>query len=150
MYASSLNNLSGEDVKKYLSVDFSYIISHPFSNSNFQNEWSSNIKTTINDEIFEYVTNIDGRKFNKKNINSNISSWYANNFLIRYEYPIKEGDTNVCVLKNMLEELCLNRKVPESILFLRYLKNIQNKLYRLQQQLKKFKNQFELFLTLFL
>jgi len=90
----------------------------PFSNSNFQNEWSNCINLKNSKEIFEYVCKIDGRTFNEKNVNLNISSWYANNFLLRYEYPIKEGDTNICVFKNMLEELCSKREIPDIEFFI--------------------------------
>ena len=90
----------------------------PFSNSNFQNEWSNNINSQDVNQIFEYVCKTDGRIFNERRINSNISSWYCNNFLIRYEYPIKESDTNICVFKNMIEELCSTRKVPDIEFFI--------------------------------
>ena len=90
----------------------------PFSNVNFVNEWSENIDVSNIQELYEYVCKIEGRKYNFKNINTNVSSWYANNYLLRHEYPIKESDTNVCVLKNMIEELCSNRNIPDIEFFL--------------------------------
>jgi len=85
----------------------------PFSNSNFINEWSHLIDSTDCNKIFEYVCNTESRNFNPKSVNFNTSSWYSNNYLIRYEYPIKEGDTNVCVIKNMFEELCKEKAIPD-------------------------------------
>jgi hypothetical protein len=88
----------------------------PFSNANFINEWSHNIKLKI--DVFKYVSESEGYKFNEKNINDFINTWYANNCLLRHEYPIYEGDTNVSNIKNMLEELCEKRKIPDIEFFL--------------------------------
>ena len=52
------------------------------------------IDTSDSRKLFEYSCNTESRKFNEKNINFNISTWYANNFLLRYEYPINEGEEN--------------------------------------------------------
>lgn len=90
----------------------------PFSNANFINEWSHNIKTSDEFNIFEYVSIIEGYKFSEKNVNDFKNTWYANNCLLRYEYPIYEGDTNVSNVKNMLEELCEKRKIPDIEFFL--------------------------------
>ena len=94
----------------------------PFSNVNFVNEWSSNIKidTSYKDiyDFFNHICKLEGYTFNKNNINNFINSWYSNNCLIRYEYPINETDTNVSCFKNMLEELCKNRTVPDIELFI--------------------------------
>ena len=89
----------------------------PFSNANFINEWSHNIKFDSFD-IFKYVSEIEGYRFNEKNINDFKNTWYANNCLLRYEYPIYEGDTNVSNIKNMLEELCEKRQIPDIEFFL--------------------------------
>jgi hypothetical protein len=102
----------------------------PFSNVNFQNEWSHNIKinpkyhnkkygrerTMYN--FFNYITTQEGYNFYKNRINSNMSNWYGNNSLIRYEFPVSESDTNVANIKNMLEELCEKRKVPDIEFFI--------------------------------
>lgn len=90
----------------------------PFSKSCFINEWSSKIEVdkakygTINDFIGR-ISQVEGRRFNPRFINQNIDEWYANNCLVRYEYPINEGDSNVGNLKHMLEELCKHRKIPD-------------------------------------
>lgn len=97
----------------------------PFSKANFINEWGDRIHIdrqyrTIED-FMRHITELDNinrsdekkLKFNPKRINGSINHWYANNCLVRYEYPISESDTNVSTIKNMLEELCANRRVPD-------------------------------------
>ena len=89
----------------------------PFSKAHFVNEWSDKIQVdkvkygTITDFIGR-IAQAEGRRY-IPSINQNIYEWYANNCLVRYEYPIQEGDSNVGNLKNMLEELCKNRKIPD-------------------------------------
>lgn len=90
----------------------------PFSNANFCNEWSDKIRHSNND-IFKYVCGVEGKvQFNEKHINEHKNTWFANNSLIRYEFPLNEGDTNVSNVKNMLDELCEKRKVPDIEFFL--------------------------------
>lgn len=94
----------------------------PFSNVNFINEWSHNIKidpkyNNLHD-FLKYTNQIENRVFYKNSINDYINTWYGNNCLVRYEYPIKETDTNISNIKNMLEELCSNRKIPDIEFFL--------------------------------
>lgn len=95
----------------------------PFSKANFINEWSHLIKYDSNKyknilELFESITTNEGYKFNPKKVNRNIQEWYCNNGLVRYEYPISEGDSNIGNLKNMLEELCAAKEVPDIDFFL--------------------------------
>ena len=94
----------------------------PFSNANFHNEWNNLIKIDpkfkeLND-FFAHISEMQGYKFKPQCVNGLIRSWYANNSLIRYEYPVYEGDTNVSVMKNMLEELCANRQVNDIEFFI--------------------------------
>lgn len=90
----------------------------PFSKANFTNEWGDRIKVdhrryrTVLD-FLKHITELSGYKFNPRKINTNTSKWFSNNCLLRYEYPISECETNVSILKNMLEELCRNRKLPD-------------------------------------
>lgn len=91
----------------------------PFSKHDYTNEWSDNIKMS-RDEITNLVKEVDsanGYKFNPRRLNTNIDKWYANNSLIRYEYPLTEGDSNVGNVKNMLEELCKEREIPDTEFF---------------------------------
>lgn len=94
----------------------------PFSKKNFVNEWSNRIKVNpkfgnINNFI-KYISNKQGRKFNPKHVNKFTNNWYANNCLVRYEFPINEGDTNVPIIHDMLEELCKKRKIPDIEFFI--------------------------------
>jgi hypothetical protein len=92
----------------------------PFSNANFFNEWSNKINSNNEEnlKIFQYVCEKNNYKFDIKSINSFKNSWYANNYLVRYEFPIQEGDTNVCNFKNMLDELCEKRCIPNIEFFI--------------------------------
>jgi tRNA A-37 threonylcarbamoyl transferase component Bud32 len=93
----------------------------PFSKANYVNEWSGQIKG-IKDGKFismiEKITKAEGHRFNPHRVNENIDEWYGNNCLIRYEYPLNEGDSNVDNIKNMLEELCQERKIPDTEFFI--------------------------------
>lgn len=93
----------------------------PFSNVNFVNEWSHNIKIDPKygnlNNFLKNISEIQGYPFRPKNVNNVMNTWYGNNCLVRYEYPIGEGDNNVAILKNMLEELCKERKIPDIELF---------------------------------
>jgi len=80
----------------------------PFSKHMYTNEWSDNISSSYKDVYLNKT----------KYVNSNMDEWYANNYLVRNEYPVCENDTNTSILKNMLEELCLNRKVEDIELFI--------------------------------
>jgi len=94
----------------------------PFSNVNFINEWSHNIKIDPNYNnlynFIKYTNEMENRTFYKNSINDYINTWYGNNCLVRYEYPIKETDTNISSIKNLLEELCKNRKIPDIEFFI--------------------------------
>lgn len=95
----------------------------PFSKANFTNEWSEHIKVNKSkhgnmNNFFRKVSEMQGYRFNPRKINNNIDEWYGNNCLVRYERPIAEGDSNVGTVKNMLEELCAHRKIPDIELFM--------------------------------
>lgn len=106
----------------------------PFSKHNFVNEWGDRIKappqkvrskipSQETQDITELLRHINtmtnkhnpGKKyeFRSDRINRDTSGWYANNCLIRYEYPISEGDTSVASMKDMLIELCNLREIPD-------------------------------------
>lgn len=94
----------------------------PFSNVNFINEWSNNIKIEAKYgniyNFFSYISKLENRRFIKSAVNNFINTWYSNNSLLRYEYPIGENDTNISCLKNMLEELCEKRIIPDIEFFI--------------------------------
>ena len=88
----------------------------PFSKNNFTNEWADKIKIDpIHGDIYkfeEYINKLGGKHF-KPSINRFTDSWYSNNCLVRYEFPIHEGDTNVSNMSDMLKQLCSNRTLPD-------------------------------------
>jgi hypothetical protein len=129
----NINSLSVSNTFKYIFYKFKKgifikIINNklkvflPISNVNFVNEWSDNIKVDNKyknfNAFFKHISQLEGRNFNEKHINNYKNSWYSNNCLIRYEFPVNEGDTNVSVIKNMFEELCEKRKVPDIEFFI--------------------------------
>jgi len=93
----------------------------PFSNAAFTNEWSNRVKIdkqfkTI-DNLLRYTQEKEGRRFNPKRVNRNMSMWYANNCLVRYEFPITEGDSGTVQIKDMFDTLCKTRKVQDMEFF---------------------------------
>lgn len=94
----------------------------PFSNVNYTNRWAHNIKIDPKyKDLFDFIRHInhmEGRRTNYSNINNKINTWFCNNFLVRYEYPISESDTNIACIKNMLDELCKNRDIPDIEFFI--------------------------------
>lgn len=95
----------------------------PFSKANFRNEWSHKIQVdpkfpTLN-HFFRFIAEMEGfYSFKEGSVNQNIDEWYANNCLVRSEYPLQEGDSNVGNVRNMLEELCAQRTVPDIEFFI--------------------------------
>lgn len=90
----------------------------PFSKKNFTNEWKKYIQ--VDGDLNTFIQSIqtgEGRKFNPKGVNKFIDSWYANNCLLRWEFPISEGDTNVPNVSDMFKTLCKERNVPDMELF---------------------------------
>ena len=90
----------------------------PFSNANYYNEWSSQIDVTGFMDLVKRITEGEGYVFKPKRINRNVDEWYGNNCLMRYEFPLSEGDTNVGNVRNMMVELCNERKIPDVEFFI--------------------------------
>ena len=88
----------------------------PFSNANYYNEWYSQI--VFDENIFKKISKAEGRTFKENKVNKFVKNWFANNHLIRYEYPINENDTNIDVIKDMFIELCNSRQIPDMEFFL--------------------------------
>jgi hypothetical protein len=127
------HNLSGEDVtntfryifhkfKKgiYIRIKDNRLLTFlPFSKAKFINEWGDRIKVQGGDILafIRHVYDLDGRQFYEKSVNKFTSGWYANNGLVRYEFPLAESDTGTHHIRDMFEQLCENRKVPDIELF---------------------------------
>lgn len=83
----------------------------PFSKMEYQNSWGSQLKwnrhefPTLSD-LFRHVCVRSNIPFDEKRIHSDMKCWYANNGLIRYEYPPTEGDSGVNMIHDMLLQLC--------------------------------------------
>lgn len=97
----------------------------PFSKKNFFNEWGNRIKVDPNGvdrgdflSFIERITVKSGYYFNPKKVNTDPYTYYANNCLFRYEFPLSEGDTNVSQVSDMLEELAKTRNIPDVEVFL--------------------------------
>ena len=93
----------------------------PFSKKNFVNEWGDQIKVDPKYgnmyDFAQYINKLNGKHY-KVNVNSFTNNWYANNCLVRYEYPINEGDSNVTNISDMLNTLCETRKIPDIEFFM--------------------------------
>lgn len=93
----------------------------PFSKKNFSNEWSAYIQVDPKYEsIYKFLEKIqiaEGRKFNPNSVNKFVDSWYANNCLVRWEFPIHEGDTSIPNASDMFRTLCEERQVPDMEFF---------------------------------
>ncbi len=97
----------------------------PFSKANFTNEWSSHIHIdpkyrNLDDFLRKFTGNY---RYNHRRVNHDVSKWYANNCIVRYDIDPStrkpnEGDTNVGTVKNMLDVLCANRVVPDIEFFM--------------------------------
>lgn len=93
----------------------------PFSKNAFKNEWGDQIKVDPRyrnlHDFLEGVSRAQGYNYNPKYTQEDMSKWYGNNCILRYENPLSEGDSNVTNVKNMLETLCQHRRVPDIELF---------------------------------
>jgi hypothetical protein len=127
------HNISGEDVtntfryifhkfKKGIYVrikDNKLTTFLPFSKAKFTNEWGDRIKTEEPlVDFLRHVNDLDGRPFYEKSINKFTNGWYANNCLVRYEFPLSEGDTGTTHIHDLLAQLCENRTVPDIEFFI--------------------------------
>ena len=95
----------------------------PFSKASYVNEWGFRMQVDParfkNMENFmRHVSDLDQRKFNRRFISTDTNTWYANNALVRYEYPINEGDTNIATIRDMLRAICQEREVPDLEFFI--------------------------------
>jgi hypothetical protein len=93
----------------------------PFSKNGFVNDWGDRIKIDPKyGSMYNFVNHINkmmGKRY-KVSVNDFPDKWYANNCLVRSEYPINEGDTNIPNVSDMLLDLCSNRIVPDMEFFI--------------------------------
>ena len=129
-FSNKFSNLSGEDLTntfRYIFHKFKkgiYIrikdnkLTHflPFSKIKYVNEWGDRIK--YNPTIFRKVCEDLGYRFNERNINNLPNTWYGNNCLVRYEYPICENDTDLENYHDLFTSMCENSTVPDIEFFI--------------------------------
>ena len=83
----------------------------PFDNHNFINDYENYMDIENIDVLIKKVSTNDKQKIKP------FIEWYSNNGIFRYEKNKKEIDKTSIILKNMLETLCLTRKVPDCYFF---------------------------------
>ena len=80
----------------------------PFSNANFQNNWSEYIRVnyqSINNFLQEIHIKM-GYDFNPRKVKP-IHNWYANNMILRYDFH--EGESGVLTLHDMFSHIQINK-----------------------------------------
>ena len=111
----------------------------PFSNNDYINNWYdkiyfsleeqellkendyNKIQNILRNNIVEFMKKHPEQfEKGKKKINFNRKEWHANNCVFRNLYPKYEGDLNINIFKNMFDELCKNRKIPNVQFFINY------------------------------
>lgn len=89
----------------------------PFSKKNYTNEFHDRIEIDpVYTDLYgfiKYIQTKEGYTFSSKAVNRFTDCWYANNCLVRYEYPLYEGDTNIPITSDMFLTLCKERVVPD-------------------------------------
>ena len=92
----------------------------PFSNVNFENEWSEKIQVEPKykniKNFIDYISKLSGYRPQKEI--KPVNEWIANNGLFRYEIQKNEGDNNVVVLYDMFKTLCEERNIPDIEFFI--------------------------------
>jgi len=92
----------------------------PFSKPMYKNEWGDRIKFNPKYGSMENYLKMVAKQTNYPiaGINKFTNSWGGNNCLMRYEFPLKEGDSGSSNMKDMFIELCKHRELPDIELFI--------------------------------
>ena len=88
----------------------------PFTNKHFKNEWGHLIKAPPGKQVSDIIKQCalnEGRKWNPKRLNNDFSKWWANNCLLRYEYPPMDTDRNIDTVEKYFTMLCEKEDVPD-------------------------------------
>ena len=56
--------------------------------------------------------------FDEKRIHRDVHSWYGNNGLVRFEFPLSENDNGYNMLKDVFLTLSKEREIPDVDFFL--------------------------------
>ena len=68
--------------------------------------------------MMQVIADNEKSSFDCKKIHRNTYSWYGNNGLVRFEYPLSENDNGYNILHDMFETLVKERNVPDVDFFL--------------------------------
>lgn len=94
----------------------------PFSKHGYVNTWSESIKPSSKFEnvhkVIESSQKACNRKYDERRISRLKQSWVTNGHLIRFEYPLREGDTNVECIKNYIQTVCDERHINDVEFFI--------------------------------
>lgn len=95
----------------------------PFSKIDYINEWSRNVVVDTNKhkDLFDLIhksTLQSGFSYDPSKTHFMVDHWYANNGLLRYEFPISENDSGIPTLRDMMLTLCKERKLPDCEFFI--------------------------------
>lgn len=95
----------------------------PFSKVEYTNDWAGRVRADPKRykgiyELLEASCANSGHAFDANRVHFMRDHWYANNGLLRYEYPISENDSGVPAIRDMLLTLCRERVVPDGEYFI--------------------------------
>ena len=95
----------------------------PFSRQSFKNEWGNCItidpKFENINNMMKYLSEIDDTfPFDERKTNRDVFSWYGNNGLVRFEFPLSEKDNGYNTLKDMFLTLSNERDIPDVDFFM--------------------------------
>ena len=96
----------------------------PFSKIDYTNEWADKIHVDPRKypkgvfSMIEACTTRAGYAYDASKIHFMMDHWYANNGLLRYEYPISENDSGISTLRDMFMTLAAEKDLPDCEFFL--------------------------------
>ncbi len=104
-------------------VDNKVNIFLPFSNVDFKNKYADDLQIDTQkyhtfEEMYKKICKFEGRQYVPNKVSWFKNKWYCNNGLVRYEYPIKENDSGINMIKDMLNTLCEKRTIPDCEFFI--------------------------------
>ena len=104
-------------------IDNKVNIMLPFSNVDFKNKYTEELQINTTkfhtfEEMYKKICQFEGRHYVPNKVSWFKDKWYCNNGLVRYEYPIKENDSGINMIKDMLTTLCEKRIVPDCEFFI--------------------------------
>lgn len=104
-------------------VDNKVNIMLPFSNVDYKNKYADDLKINTEqyqnfEEMYKQICKLEGRHYVPNRVSWFQEKWYCNNGLVRYEYPIKENDSGINMIKDMLNTLCEKRTIPDCEFFI--------------------------------